>query len=176
PCAGRQREQGRGRWKRHAITNAGPVKSSCAPAVGNGKCSAVSFGDQHGVALVAHSPARTMTHSNSPRLLSARRFIGGLCVAALCCVAHSDAVAAQIEAHHDFRIANGAFLLDGKPLQIISGEMHYARIPRAYWRQRLQMAKAMGLNTIATYVFWNYHEVRPGVFDFHTGNRDLAEF
>ena len=117
-----------------------------------------------------------MTHSNSPRLLSARRFIGGLCVAALCCVAHSDAVAAQIEAHHDFRIANGAFLLDGKPLQIISGEMHYARIPRAYWRQRLQMAKAMGLNTIATYVFWNYHEVRPGVFDFHTGNRDLAEF
>ena len=38
------------------------------------------------------------------------------------------------------------------------------------------MARAMGLNTIATYVFWNYHEVRPGVFDFHTGNRDLAEF
>ena len=77
---------------------------------------------------------------------------------------------------HDFRIAAGAFMLDGKPLQIISGELHYARIPRAYWRQRLRMAKAMGLNTIATYVFWDYHETRPGVFDFHTGNRDLAEF
>jgi beta-galactosidase len=77
---------------------------------------------------------------------------------------------------HDFRIAKGQFQLDGKPLQIISGEMHYARIPRAYWRQRLRMARAMGLNTIATYVFWNYHEIRPGVFDFHTGNRDLAEF
>jgi len=79
-------------------------------------------------------------------------------------------------AAHDFRIARGAFELDGKPLQLVSGEMHYARIPRAYWRQRLRMAKAMGLNTIATYVFWNYHEIRPGVFDFHTGNRDLAEF
>lgn len=77
---------------------------------------------------------------------------------------------------HTFQIARGAFLLDGKPLQIISGELHYARIPRAYWRHRLKMAKAMGLNTIATYVFWNYHEVKPGVFDFHTGNRDLAEF
>lgn len=77
---------------------------------------------------------------------------------------------------HTFQIAKGAFLLDGKPLQIISGELHYARIPRQYWRHRLKMAKAMGLNTIATYVFWNYHEVRPGVFDFHTGNRDLAEF
>lgn len=77
---------------------------------------------------------------------------------------------------HDFRIADGSFLLDGRPFQIISGEMHYARIPREYWRHRLRMARAMGLNTISTYVFWNDHEVRPGVFDFHTGNRDLAEF
>src|SRR6185437_11502628 len=77
---------------------------------------------------------------------------------------------------HTFAIGTGAFLVDGAPLQIISGEMHYARIARAYWRHRMRMAKAMGLNTIATYVFWNYHELRPGVFDFHTGNRDLAEF
>jgi beta-galactosidase len=79
-------------------------------------------------------------------------------------------------AKHDFRIADGQFLLDGKPLQIISGEMHYARIPRQYWRHRLRMAKAMGLNAIATYVFWNYHETSPGVFDFHSGNHDLATF
>ena len=81
-----------------------------------------------------------------------------------------------LQALHTFTIADGAFRLDGKPLQIISGEMHFARIPREYWRHRLRMAKAMGLNTIATYVFWNYHEVRPGVFDFRTGNRDLAAF
>lgn len=84
--------------------------------------------------------------------------------------------AGQTPVRHEFRIAPGEFVLHGKPLQIISGELHYARIPRQYWRHRLKMAKAMGLNTIATYVFWNYHEIRPGKFDFHTGNRDLAEF
>ncbi len=66
-------------------------------------------------------------------------------------------------------------MLDGKPFQIISGEMHYPRIPRAYWRSRLKMAKAMGLNTITTYVFWNVHEPQPGVYDF-SGQNDVAEF
>ena len=70
---------------------------------------------------------------------------------------------------------DGHFELDGKALQIISGEMHYARIPREYWRERLRMAKAMGLNAVTTYVFWNVHEPRPGVYDF-AGNHDVAEF
>ncbi|HEY1253534.1 MAG TPA: glycoside hydrolase family 35 protein [Terracidiphilus sp.] len=68
-----------------------------------------------------------------------------------------------------------SLLLDGKPFKIISGEMHYARIPREYWRARLKMARAMGLNTIATYVFWNVHEPKPGVYDF-SGNNDLATY
>ena len=76
---------------------------------------------------------------------------------------------------HTFRVENGKFALDGKPFQIISGEMHSARIPRAYWRARLRMAKAMGLNTVTAYAFWNEHEERPGVFDF-TGQHDVAEF
>jgi beta-galactosidase len=67
------------------------------------------------------------------------------------------------------------FLIDGKPFQIISGEMHYSRVPRAYWRDRLKKARAMGLNTISTYVFWNLHEPRPGVYDF-SGNNDIAAF
>jgi len=74
-----------------------------------------------------------------------------------------------------FTAENGQFLLNDKPFRIISGEMHYARIPRSYWRARFQMAKAMGLNTITTYVFWNAHEPRPGVYDF-SGNLDVAEF
>src|SRR4029077_6500898 len=45
--------------------------------------------------------------------------------------------------------------------QIVSGEMHYPRVPRAYWQARLEMAFAMGLNTVSTYVFWNLHEPRP---------------
>lgn len=76
---------------------------------------------------------------------------------------------------HVFKAEKEQFTLDGKPFQVISGEMHYARIPRAYWRERFKMAKAMGLNTITTYVFWNVHEPRPGEYDF-SGNNDVAEF
>jgi beta-galactosidase len=75
-----------------------------------------------------------------------------------------------------FSIADGEFRQDGKAIKIHSGEMHYERIPKAYWRHRLQMIKAMGLNTVATYVFWNYHETAPGVWDFESGNKDLAEY
>jgi len=75
-----------------------------------------------------------------------------------------------------FAISDGNFLLNGKPIQIHSGEMHYSRIPQPYWRHRLKMMKAMGLNAVATYVFWNYHEVAPGVWDFKTGNKNLAEY
>ncbi|WP_109479817.1 beta-galactosidase [Paraburkholderia sp. C35] len=73
--------------------------------------------------------------------------------------------------------ANGeGFLLDGEPFQIRSGELHPARIPVQYWQHRIQMAKAMGMNTIALYVMWNYHEPVEGAFDFHTGNRDIEAF
>ena len=78
-------------------------------------------------------------------------------------------------AAHTFAVQGDHFALDGKPFRVISGEMHYPRIPRAYWRARLKMAKAMGLNTITTYVFWNEHEPTPGVYDF-SGNLDVAEF
>ena len=86
----------------------------------------------------------------------------------------SNAVRAQT-ASHTFALGDSTFMLDGKPLQLISGEMHCTRIPRAYWRDRMKMAKAMGLNTIGTYVFWNAQEPEEGKFDF-TGNSDIAEF
>lgn len=73
------------------------------------------------------------------------------------------------------RADGNQFLLDGRPFQIISGEMHYPRIPRPYWRDRMKKARAMGLNTISTYLFWNLHEPRPGQFDF-SGQLDVAEF
>ncbi len=74
-----------------------------------------------------------------------------------------------------FGVSGSQFLKDGKPYQVISAEMHYVRIPRAYWRDRLRKAKAMGLNTITTYAFWNVHEPRPGVYDF-AGQNDIAGF
>jgi beta-galactosidase len=76
---------------------------------------------------------------------------------------------------HTFTLSDSAFVLDGKPFQMISGEMHYPRVPREAWRARMKMAKAMGLNTIGTYVFWNLHEPQKGKFDF-SGNNDVAEF
>jgi beta-galactosidase len=87
----------------------------------------------------------------------------------------SAAPAQQHAVPGSFAVHDGQFLLNGKPFQIISGEMHYARIPRAYWRDRFRMAKAMGLNTVTTYVFWNAHEPRPGDYDF-SGSNDVAEF
>ena len=76
---------------------------------------------------------------------------------------------------HQVGIEGDQFVLDGKPLQIISGEMHYVRIPREYWRDRLKKARAMGLTTVSTYVFWNVHEPKPGVYDF-SGQQDVAAF
>lgn len=79
------------------------------------------------------------------------------------------------QSKHTFALGDTSFLLDGKPFQMISGEMHYPRVPREAWRARMKMAKAMGLNTIGTYVFWNLHEPQKGKFDF-SGANDVAEF
>ncbi|HEX5284958.1 MAG TPA: beta-galactosidase family protein [Bryocella sp.] len=89
--------------------------------------------------------------------------------------ARAGVTAPAMPARHTLTVSGRQFLMDGKPFQIISGEMHYTRVPRPYWRDRLRKARAMGLNTITTYVFWNVHEPRPGVFDF-SGQNDLAEF
>ena len=81
----------------------------------------------------------------------------------------------QPHAAHVLRANGDHFEMDGKPFQIISGAIHSARVPRAYWRDRLRKARAMGLNTVETYVFWNMHETAPGKFDF-SGQNDIAEF
>lgn len=78
-------------------------------------------------------------------------------------------------AKHTFAIGEADFLLDGKRLQIRCGELHAARVPQAYWRHRLKMCKALGLNTVCAYLFWNQHEPREGQFDF-TGQADAALF
>lgn len=78
---------------------------------------------------------------------------------------------------HTFEVSTeqDAFLLDGKPFQIRCGELHFARVPRAYWRHRIRMCRAMGLNTVCAYMFWNYHEMERGEYDF-SGEKDVAEF
>lgn len=67
------------------------------------------------------------------------------------------------------------FYLDGSPFQIISGAIHYFRIMPEYWQDRLEKAKAMGLNTVETYVPWNVHEPAKGEFHFE-GLLDVERF
>ena len=74
-----------------------------------------------------------------------------------------------------FTTGDKTFLLNGKPFVVKAAELHYPRIPRAYWEHRIKMCKALGMNTVCLYVFWNIHEQQEGKFDF-AGNNDVAEF
>lgn len=74
-----------------------------------------------------------------------------------------------------FEIGKGTFLLNGEPFVVKAAEVHYPRIPQPYWEQRILSCKALGMNTLCLYVFWNLHEQQEGQFDF-TGNKDLAAF
>ena len=67
------------------------------------------------------------------------------------------------------------FYLDGKPFHIYSGAMHYFRIPEEYWLDRLLKLKAAGLNTVETYVPWNWHESKKGQFNFE-GMLNIEKF
>jgi len=68
----------------------------------------------------------------------------------------------------DFRVGDDCFLLDGRPVRLLSGAMHYFRVHEGHWGHRLAMLRAMGLNCVETYVPWNWHEPEPGRF------RDVA--
>ncbi|MGB8368864.1 MAG: beta-galactosidase [Limisphaerales bacterium] len=96
-------------------------------------------------------------------------------IAILCLLGSVAPLLADEPARHTFAIGTNDFLLDGRRLQIRCGEIHAARVPREYWRHRLQMARAMGLNTVCAYLFWNQIEPRPSEFDW-SGQADVAEF
>lgn len=82
---------------------------------------------------------------------------------------------AQFASAGDFTVGNKTFLLNGEPFVVKAAEVHYPRIPRPYWEHRIKMCKALGMNTLCIYVFWNIHEQCEGQFDF-TDNNDVAEF
>lgn len=74
-----------------------------------------------------------------------------------------------------FEIGERDFLLDGRPHRIVSGALHYFRVHPGLWADRIHKARLMGLNTIETYVAWNFHAPQPGRFDTD-GPRDLGRF
>jgi len=87
----------------------------------------------------------------------------------------SSAPKPEASERHTFGFRGTEFVLDGKPFLMMAGELHFQRIPREYWKDRLLKAKAIGLNTICTYVFWNILEPEPGRWDL-TGRNDLSAF
>src|SRR5580704_12316956 len=97
------------------------------------------------------------------------------CVMLACLLTVTSCVTKKSQVTHTFAIGTNDFLVDGQRFQIRCGEIHAARVPEEYWRNRLQMAKAMGLNTVCAYLFWNLHEPRPGEFNW-TGQADVATF
>ena len=84
--------------------------------------------------------------------------------------------AATASADPTFVIENDTFVRNGDPVQLMSGSIHYSRVPPEYWNDRLQRLRAMGLNSIQTYVPWNWHEVDQGQFDFSSPGRNLTDF
>ncbi|KAL5262028.1 hypothetical protein ACHWQZ_G007662 [Mnemiopsis leidyi] len=70
---------------------------------------------------------------------------------------------------------NDRFLKDGKPFSYYSGGMHYFRVPRQYWSERMNKIRLAGMNTLQTYVSWNSHEAVEGQFNFE-GDNNLTEY
>ena len=75
----------------------------------------------------------------------------------------------------EFKIEKNQFVLDGEPIKLISGAVHYFRNMKDTWRDVFKKMKAMGLNCVETYCAWNMHEKKPSEFDF-SGNLDIREF
>ena len=85
-----------------------------------------------------------------------------------------------LNAHHVAKrsglVANGAnFTLDGAEIRILSGAIHYFRIPNEYWKDRLEKLRGSGLNTVETYVSWNLHEPQPNQYNFQ-GDLDIVKY
>lgn len=104
--------------------------------------------------------------------MNLRKHLAAAALAALLAAVPATAGAAR---GGTFAAGDKTFVLNGKPFVVKAAELHYPRIPRPYWEHRIRMCRALGMNTICLYVFWNIHEQREGQFDF-TGQNDIAEF
>ena len=112
------------------------------------------------------------------RIIASAAILSSLSASGFAAIAPSalqSAVAAPASNPGTFTTGNKTFLLNGKPFVVKAAEIHYPRIPRQYWEHRIRMCRALGMNTICIYIFWNIHEQREGVFDF-SGQNDVAEF
>lgn len=100
-----------------------------------------------------------------------------LVAATACCLLATRAHAEPVNLNRSFVVdyENDRFLKDGEPFRYVSGSIHYFRVPKPYWSDRLTKMKMAGLNAIQTYVEWSGHEPEPGEHNFE-GNYDLLTF
>jgi len=73
-------------------------------------------------------------------------------------------------------LKKGEFVINGKPFFMFSGEIHYFRIPRDQWEDRIVKAKEAGLNTVSSYIPWGWHEPKEGKFDFDGSTKPERDF
>uniref|UniRef100_A0A3P9KJ18 Beta-galactosidase n=1 Tax=Oryzias latipes TaxID=8090 RepID=A0A3P9KJ18_ORYLA len=113
------------------------------------------------------------------RLSLKQRYFSLLCIAALVIIVyHLRRTQPEVKMHQvieGLKADSSNFTLERKPFLILGGSIHYFRVPKAYWEDRLLKLKACGLNTLTTYVPWNLHEPERGVFDFE-GELDLEAY
>ncbi|XP_030065111.1 LOW QUALITY PROTEIN: beta-galactosidase-like [Microcaecilia unicolor] len=83
--------------------------------------------------------------------------------------------AAALQRTFEIDYNSNCFRKDGQPFRYISGSIHYSRVPRFYWKDRLLKMKMAGLDAIQLYVPWNFHESEPGKYQF-TGDHDIEAF
>ena len=107
--------------------------------------------------------------------MRSKRLFRWLSLMALCILTASATMQAANGKRGTFTTGDKTFLLNGQPFVVKAAEVHYPRIPRPYWEHRIQMCRALGMNAVCIYIFWNIHEQQEGQFDF-TGNNDVAEF
>jgi len=121
-----------------------------------------------------------MTYQINSFSMPARYLLMAFSVLLLCCAtfaAHAnDGIFPPAPAAKPFINFDGhGFLIKGKRTFLASGSLHYGRVPRALWRDRLLRIKRAGFNTVQTYAFWNFHEPQEGKWDF-SGDKDLNAF
>ena len=85
------------------------------------------------------------------------------------------AMATTLDRHERVGLTNRYIELDGRRVIPVSGELHFSRVPRAEWEERLRLMRAGGVTVVATYVFWNHHEAAPGRVRFD-GGLDVGAF
>src|ERR1035438_4512465 len=108
-------------------------------------------------------------------MIQRREFLKGT-TAALILGARYNGFAQALATAHDSSVTfdERSVMVDGRRMLLTCGEIHYPRSTRAMWPALLERSKALGLNTITTYVFWNVHETSRGVYNF-SGERDLGD-